>query len=213
MTGTADRKNKPANILAWCIAIFWLASAAAGPASQLKLTSDSTILAFGDSLTYGIGGSGTDYPQRLQNRLGIPIINAGSPGDTTLTGAGRFSRTLSRNKTQPDLIILCLGVNDFYRNVPLPAMRQSLLSILDKAATAEIPVLLVGVNGPGQRVANPLYAELADRDDVYLDNHSLVKVLNNPSWKTDLVHPNSEGYKVLADSLAKKIKALGWLVK
>ncbi len=213
MTCRENLINKRVNLLACLLASCWISTAVASPPEAFKLTSASTILAFGDSLTYGIGGSGTDYPQRLQQLLGITIINAGSPGDTTLTGAGRFSRTLSRTKTPPDLIILCLGINDFYRNVPLPAMRQSLITILDQAATAAIPVLLVGVNGPGQRQANSLYSELAAREAVYPDNHSLVRVLNNPSLKTDLVHPNSEGYKVLADSIAERIVELGWLDK
>ncbi len=44
----------------------------------------TSIVCFGDSLTYGTGASeGMDYPSRLSEMLGEPVVNAGVPGDTT----------------------------------------------------------------------------------------------------------------------------------
>ena len=74
--------------------------------------SDGPIIAFGDSLTAGIGASiGKDYVSELRALTGENIINAGISGDTTQEALARLERdVLSRD---PSVVIVWLGGNDF----------------------------------------------------------------------------------------------------
>src|SRR5262249_34299402 len=70
------------------------------------------ILAFGDSLTAGLGlPSEAAFPARLEAWLrerGVPahVVNAGLSGETTAMGRVRLDATLT---SKPDLVILELG--------------------------------------------------------------------------------------------------------
>jgi lysophospholipase L1-like esterase len=84
------------------------------------------IVAFGDSITRGVGdGPGPDstppasvagYPARLQPQLAprstlpLVVVNDGSSGERTRTGVGRLQRDLGR--TPADYVILLEGTND-----------------------------------------------------------------------------------------------------
>ena len=48
-----------------------------------KLAAGATVLALGDSITFGVGASAeTSYPTVLANATGWNVINAGVSGDT-----------------------------------------------------------------------------------------------------------------------------------
>ena len=77
------------------------------------------ILAFGDSITRGTGdGSSANqapsgpagYPVRLQESLGVTVINQGKPGEQTREGKVRLGQVLS--STAADYVILLEGAND-----------------------------------------------------------------------------------------------------
>ena len=79
-----------------------------------------TIVALGDSMTrFGTTASGATsstgektYPYYLSTNdyLGVPVINAGVGGDTTNHAMARFKTdVLDKN---PDVVIICLGMND-----------------------------------------------------------------------------------------------------
>ena len=64
----------------------------------VEIKDNSTIVCFGDSLTYGHGAdSATEsWPALLQKRVKIPVINSGRNDDTTADGLLRFDRMLKR---------------------------------------------------------------------------------------------------------------------
>ena len=76
--------------------------------SLSPLSSDATILAFGDSLTHGTGANnGEDYPTLLTKLTNINVINAGVPGEVSSKGLERLPALLDEHN--PDLLILIHG--------------------------------------------------------------------------------------------------------
>lgn len=173
-----------------------------------RLPANATVLAFGDSLTYGIGGL-EGYPQRLAQRIDRRVINAGSNGEITAEGRRRLGSELQR--TRPDLLILCLGINDFYRRVDEADIEAHLLAMLDTARRAGVPTLLLALPRPGEHGAAPLFERVADAGGAALDRESMVAVLGDPRLKADLVHANDEGYREIARRIARTLHALGAL--
>lgn len=182
-------------------------SVAEPPVSPLLGSSHSRILAFGDSLTDGVGGSGENYPARLSRLIGRPVLNAGLPGDTTADGLRRLVDTLRRER--PTLLILCLGINDLLQGIDSQIIHDNLLTMIRLSMTQSVPVLLVAVPQPGSRHAHPLYAQAALEGGAWLDEDAMVQVLSNPLLKADLVHPNGEGHRAVAQSLSRRLRQLG----
>src|SRR3970040_1471141 len=94
------------------------ALALAAPAHAVE----RVIIAFGDSLTAGLGVTPADsYPARLQARLraegyAYRVVNAGASGDTTAGGLRRVDWAL---KNRPEIVIGALGANDAPRGQAL----------------------------------------------------------------------------------------------
>lgn len=96
------------------------------------------ILAFGDSITYGVGdgiepgqyigeiaevGSPRGYPLRLSASLSLPVMNAGVPGETVVgipggrvSGVERFPQEVVGSST--DLVVIFEGANDTRYETP-----------------------------------------------------------------------------------------------
>lgn len=86
-------------------------------AKIIEITEKSTVVCFGDSLTYGHGANSEteSWPSRLQNRLTIPVINSGKNDDTTADGLGHFEAdVLSHN---PAVLIINFGKNLRFRKI------------------------------------------------------------------------------------------------
>lgn len=89
---------------------------------EAKGTPLPRIVAFGDSLTAGLGVDQNDaYPGQLARWLreqgyAYDVINAGVSGDTSAGGLRRVEWIL---KSQPKLVIVELGANDGLRGQPL----------------------------------------------------------------------------------------------
>lgn len=173
------------------------------------LGSDATILAFGDSLTFGTGASsGESYPQVLAELTGRKVINAGVPGETTADGLARLPRVLE--ETQPDLVILCLGGNDFLRRLDPAQTRSNLTRMIQMIRGANLPLVLVAV--PQLRFlssSDPLYLELAKELKLPLENEVLADVLHDRDLKSDPIHPNAKGYRHMAEAIAELLKDRG----
>lgn len=104
------------------------------------------LVCFGDSLTTCGGPSGrySDWLQRFLPH--VRVINAGVSGDTLLGGRQRFARdVLSRN---PDVIIIALGANDFWkRDRPVEALRADLEAMVSEARSRGCAVALASCFG------------------------------------------------------------------
>ncbi len=170
------------------------------------------ILAFGDSLTAGLGlPAGEAFPARLQARLkdegiDVKLVNGGVSGDTTTAGLARLDWALA---DKPDFVILALGANDALRGIDPKLVRANLDKMIDKIQATGARVLLLGMLAPTnwgaeyQRAFNNIYPELAKAHDVPLYPFFLEGVAMNPAFnQPDGMHPNERGVAVMVDRIA-----------
>lgn len=198
---------------AWAFCLFSasLLIACSSPPQLSYLASDATILAFGDSLTYGTGAKpATSYPRVLAELTGRSVINAGIPGETSAQGLKRLPKVL--HTTRPDLVILCLGGNDFLRRQDINDTRANLAAMIELIKAEDIPLVLLAVPQPRLLLSDePLYAELAEHYNIPLGGEIITRVLGNRSLKSDAVHPNAAGYRRIAVGLTALLNDSGAL--
>lgn len=194
------------------IVVLMMGLTACDSSPQLSpLSNNAVILAFGDSLTFGTGAERQQsYPARLQGMLSKTVINAGVPGEISKTGLIRLASLLKRHR--PELLILCHGGNDILRHSNLKQTKDNLQQMIDLARTNNTQVVLVAVPEFGIFLSPiPLYKELAESNQIPLENTMLSDILADNRLKSDQIHPNSKGYKVFAErirSLLQQTKAI-----
>lgn len=177
------------------------------------LAADATILAFGDSLTAGVGVSDEfSYPTILSQLSGRKVVNAGVSGETTAQGLKRFARLLAEH--EPQLAIILEGGNDLLRNEPESKVTANLGQMIQAAQMQGIQVLLVGV--PEKKLfsgAADFYRELAETYEVPLEEEIVPELMGRLSMKSDYVHFNQNGYRALAEAIYDKLQSSGALPK
>ncbi len=191
-------------IFALFFSFVWLPGCESGPGIA-PLGQDAVVLAFGDSLTYGTGSSaGQSYPDVLEELLGRPVINAGIPGEVSATGLKRLPGILDSHK--PTLVILCHGGNDFLRRLDQEKTIQNLKTMIELIRERGADVILVGVPKLGFGLQMPkFYHAIAKEYSVPLEPNILVDLLNDNSLKSDSIHPNASGYRMMAEAIQKVI--------
>ncbi len=190
----------------------WLLCATVGAAGA-AFTADAlpTLVAFGDSLTAGLGVPVVDaYPARLERRLreqgfAYHVVNAGVSGDTTAGGLRRVDVVL---KARPRVVILELGANDGLRGLPPERTRDNLAQIIERLQAGGATVVLAGMRVPpnyGDRYATAfaaIFPDLARRYGLPLIPFFLDGVATDPALtQDDGIHPNGEGYRVIVDRI------------
>jgi len=160
-----------------------------------------TILAFGDSLTAGVGVSAEhSYPSVLAELTGLNVINAGISGEISAEGLARLPEVLEQ--TQPELLILIEGANDILRNQSFAEAKRNLAAMITLAKARGIQVVLVGV--PQKALFSdsaPFYAELAEQFDVPFEASVIGDLERSPSRKSDQIHFNQKGYRKMAEAI------------
>ena len=176
----------------------------------------STVLALGDSLTYGTGASPeTAYPTVLAELSGWNVVNAGVSGNTSAQALERLPGLLAEH--QPKLVIVSIGGNDFLRQLPEADTRANIIAICRQALGSGAQVLLVAVPkvsmvaALGQMSDHPLYADIAAELNVPLQREGWSKVLGDSKLRSDAVHANAQGYVQFAHSLHSTAVAAGLL--
>ena len=175
------------------------------------LSSDDVILAFGDSLTNGTGASAEEsYPAVLAELSGRQVINEGVPGELSAEGLGRLPGVLE--EYQPRLLILCHGGNDFLRQMDMARMEANVRGMIRLAQDQNIPVILLGVPKPGLFLASAeVYKNIAEGTGVIFIEDLIPDILGDKALKSDTVHPNQAGYRMLAEGIYKVLQDAGAL--
>jgi len=172
---------------------------------------ERVIVAFGDSLTAGLGvPADQTYPALLGERLRregyeYKVVNAGVSGDTTAGGLRRVDWAL---RLKPEIVILELGVNDALRGQNLASVRANLDQLVARFQAAGTRVLIAGMRLPpnyGTPYAEDfrrLFGEVARARSAphipfFLDGVGAIPRLN----QADGIHPTAEGYAIVVEGL------------
>jgi acyl-CoA thioesterase-1 len=174
------------------------------------------IVAFGDSLTAGLGLTAAEsYPALLQARLDADgykyeVVNAGVSGDTSAGGLRRLDWSLDGNVR---ILILELGANDLLRGQPVAEMKKNLTEMIDRARARNVKVVLAGMYAPTntgpdyQREVRDAFQSLAREHDVIFIPFLLEQVGGIASLnQEDGIHPNAQGTRIVADTVFKAIR-------
>lgn len=175
------------------------------------LASDAVILAFGDSLTHGNGAKKTEsYPAVLQSLSGRKVINAGISGEESEQGLERLPGELKKYK--PQLLILCHGGNDMLRKKDMGKLESNIRQMIQLAKDKNIPVVMLGVPRPGLFLSSyEMYKKVADSTGIVFIEDLIPDVLGDNSLKSDTVHPNKDGYRVMAEKIYSVLQDAGAL--
>ena len=175
----------------------------------------STVLALGDSLTFGTGAAAeAAYPARLAELTGWRLVNAGVPADTSAQARQRLPQLLAEHA--PRAVLLSIGGNDFLRQVPEEQTRANIVSMLDEIRAAGAQPVLIAVPRPALMAAllrslddHPLYEALAKARRVPLFAAGWAEVLSDPRLKADQIHANAAGYERFARRLHGFLREAG----
>jgi lysophospholipase L1-like esterase len=186
--------------------------AACGDSAKLApLAPDAVVLAFGDSLTYGTGASEADsYPAQLEGLIGRTVVRAGVPGEVSAQALARLPALLEAHR--PQLLILCIGGNDFLRNLGKAQVEANVRRMIFLAQERGAGVLLIGTPEKGLLLSPPaFYADLAKQFRIPYEGKVIAEILRKSELKSDPIHPNARGYRLIAERVAELLRASGAL--
>lgn len=165
------------------------------------------IICFGDSITFGYGaGEGDDYPSHLAKIIHQPVIGAGIDGDTTIEAIKRLdSDVLDRD---PLLVIVEFSGNDFLRKIPMEVTVNNINEMVERIQQKGAMVAIVDISaGMFLKEYRGELARLANEKQAIFIPGILNGIITNPSMKSDFLHPNAAGYKMIARRIYKAINS------
>ena len=174
----------------------------------------SSVVALGDSLTYGTGATPeTSYPSVLAELSGWNVVNAGAPGETAAEGCARLPALIDEHR--PRLVLVLLGGNDFLRRLPDEGIRQGLASCVATARARDTPIVLIpvpriGLGGLGNA---EVYGTVAREHKVALVDGGLAELFGRAAMRADRVHLNAQGYRTMATTLVEGLREQGFIAR
>jgi acyl-CoA thioesterase-1 len=178
------------------------------------------IIFYGDSLTAGYGLSPElAFPAQAETILNskgkkVKVVNAGLSGETTAGGLSRIDWVLR----QPfDIFVLELGANDGLRGLPLEQTEKNLQEIINrvKQKNPKSQLIIAGMMVPpnmGDQYSTAfrnLFTELAKKNNAKLIPFLLEGVAGIEELNQgDGIHPNAEGHKKVAETVAGVLEKL-----
>ena len=180
-------------------------------AEEATPSTTSKILAFGDSVTEGLGVEPEEaYPALLQNRLRAAgyeyeVINGGISGETSSAALSRVEWMLTQ---KPDIVIVETGANDALRGIDLELTQNNISQIVKRFKESNVVVVLAGmqiIQNLGEEYTTQfanIYPAVAKEHDVILIPFFLEGVAGRPHLnQADVIHPTPEGYKIVLETI------------
>lgn len=200
-----------------CLVLVWLTGVGLSVPFAATPSEDDRpkIVAFGDSLTAGLGVAADEtYPAQLQRRLDAlglryRVVNAGVSGETTAGGVRRVPWIL---RGRPAIVILELGANDGLRGLRVDETEGNLERIIQQLQRSGVQVILAGMKLPpnyGKEYLSGferIYPELAARYQLplipfFLEGVAASHTLN----QADGIHPTAQGYRMIVETMLRTI--------
>ena len=164
------------------------------------------IICFGDSLTSGFGAtSGMDYPNQLARLIDRQVINAGEVGDATASALARLEKDVLFKS--PRIVLITLGGNDLMRGVKTEVFSRNLRTIIESIQDQGALVIVGGIDIRVQRRGfGAVYKEVCQGTGALLIPNILESIWGNSDLMSDLIHPNSKGYSIIAQRFHKALE-------
>ena len=175
----------------------------------------ATVLALGDSITFGTGAPPeASYPAALGRLTGWNVVNAGIPGNVTAQALERLPDLLKEHA--PPLVLLSIGGNDLLRRLPEDQARANIKSMCAQVLETGAQLLLIAVPAPsvsgavvGSLSDHSMYSDIAVELKLPLHAKGWSQVLSDKSLRSDAIHANAQGYERFALGLFGSLKAAG----
>ncbi|MDR0291551.1 MAG: GDSL-type esterase/lipase family protein [Elusimicrobium sp.] len=164
----------------------------------------STIVAFGDSLTYGYGAPrGEDFPSKLAKMTTRPVINLGVSGDRSVDGLARIDGVFEHN---PYMVLIEFGGNDYMKQLPFEQTVSAMSKIVDEVQARGAIAAIVDTGGPFMGKYTKAYKKMAKEKGAVFVPAILDGIYTDPKLKSDAIHPNAAGYTIVAERIFKVIE-------
>lgn len=189
----------------YLIAILFLVMACNKPNPKNYPNSNTDIIAFGDSLTYGYGAERDEtYPAYLSKMIGREVVNLGVSGDTSALGLARINEI---NKYSPYMVLIEFSANDFFRKNPKEATENNLKEIVRQVQNMGAIAVLVDTGGAyPMEPYTKIQKQIAKEYNTLFVPGIMDGIYNKKALKSDQIHPNNKGYEIVAKHIKKVIK-------
>lgn len=164
-----------------------------------------SIVMFGDSLVEGVGATkGYTLPELLSKKIKMPVINMGIRGQTSHQGLLRVGEVIDKD---PKVVMVLFGGNDYLHDIPLEKTFKNIETIVTTLQEYGAVVILLGIQGG--ILSDPYEQEFRriakEKGALYVPS-VLDGLIGNEYLMSDEVHPNDEGYTILANKIAPVLK-------
>ncbi len=176
----------------------------------VNIDENSTIVCFGDSLTYGHGANSEteSWPALLQKRVKIPVINSGRNDDTTEDGILRFDEDVILHN--PAVVIFDFGGNDIFypkKKLSYKQIEANFRTMLDKLDISKTKVYIMRFYNNQMRFFDifgsfdRMLKRLEKDYDVTIIWDAWSGAWGHKDCKFDMTHCNAKGYKIMEQNI------------
>lgn len=159
------------------------------------------VLVVGDSLVAGYGvKKENSFPYLLGEWTPAKVTAAGKSGETSTQLLKRLPSELAKNAYR--WVLICSGGNDLLRSQSDGTLKENLIKMVKMARANQAHPVLIAIPDPRTRIDMPLYREIGSAYRVPV-LEGVGQKLDDRHFQRDGVHPNPEGYRIIAHELVK----------